>query len=577
MNKSFLHGLSENEKVVVEDMTVGEFADRLKCSVNILIIELLSRGIVANKNQLVKKSQIIKMLQDLSIPFVEPTVNTESALERVMEAKSSTGIELRLPVVTVIGHVDHGKTSLLDYLRKTKVADKEKGGITQRVAAYEVSTKYGNVVFLDTPGHEAFSMMRERGVLIADLVILVVALDDGVKPQTVESIKKIKEFGATTVVALNKVDKVKLDRIDIVKKQLTDYGLVPDEWGGDVPFVSISAKTGQGVEELLDVVRLQADILDLKTSSVQPAQGVVLESMIEHGRGYVATVILHRGKLCTGDYFICGKTSGKVSSMENCFGKKLSCAGASVPIVIAGFSSLPEAGDIFEFASSEQVKKHKNEQDKAVIVTTNRLSSDQDGGIGVIIKASTLLSKSALLTSLKKLNEKHEVKIKIIESGIGDINESNFDLAITTGSIIYGLGVKANKLALAQTKKPVTVKTFDIIYKLLEDVEQLLESSRKRIVEETQIGLARVKAIFKVKSIGTIAGAAVIEGSLQKGAKVRVYRGGVVVGGGVIKTLQKERNMVTSVSENHDCAFALDNFSGWKIGDEIRCYTETIS
>lgn len=577
MNKSFLHGLSENEKVVVEDMTVGEFADRLKCSVNILIIELLSRGIVANKNQLVKKSQIIKMLQDLSIPFVEPTVNTESALERVMEAKSSTGIELRLPVVTVIGHVDHGKTSLLDYLRKTKVADKEKGGITQRVAAYEVSTKYGNVVFLDTPGHEAFSMMRERGVLIADLVILVVALDDGVKPQTVESIKKIKEFGATTVVALNKVDKVKLDRIDIVKKQLTDYGLVPDEWGGDVPFVSISAKTGQGVEELLDVVRLQADILDLKTSSVQPAQGVVLESMIEHGRGYVATVILHRGKLCTGDYFICGKTSGKVSSMENCFGKKLSCTGASVPIVIAGFSSLPEAGDIFEFASSEQVKKHKNEQDKAVIVTTNRLSSDQDGGIGVIIKASTLLSKSALLTSLKKLNEKHEVKIKIIESGIGDINESNFDLAITTGSIIYGLGVKVNKLALAQTKKPVTVKTFDIIYKLLEDVEQLLESSRKRVVEETQIGLARVKAIFKVKSIGTIAGAAVIEGSLQKGAKVRVYRGGVVVGGGVIKTLQKERNMVTSVSENHDCAFALDNFSGWKIGDEIRCYTETIS
>lgn len=572
-----MHGLSENEKVIVEDMTVGELAERLKCSVNVLIVELLSRGIVANKNQLVKKNQIVKILQDLSIQFVEPSVNTESALERVMEAKSSTGLELRLPVVTVMGHVNHGKTSLLDYLRKTKLVDKEKGGITQHVAAYEVATKYGNLVFLDTPGHEAFSKMRERGVLIADLVVLVVALDDGVKPQTIESIKKIKEFGATTVVALNKVDKVKPDRLDVVKKQLTDYGLVPDEWGGDVPFVSISAKTGQGVDELLDVIRLQADILDLKTSSTDAAQGVVLESMVEHGRGAVATVILHRGKLCTGDYFICGKTSGRVSSMENCFGKQLRCAGASVPIVIAGFSALPEAGDIFQFAVSDQVKKHKSDQSKAVTVTTNRLSSDQDGGIGIIVKVGTLLSKDALLTSLKKLNEKHEVKIKIIDSGIGDINESNLDLAITTGAVIYGLGVKVNKLALAQAKKAVTVKTFDIIYKLLEDVEQLLENSRERVIEETQIGVARVKAIFKVKSIGTIAGVAVEEGSLQKGAKVRVYRAGAVVGGGVIKTLQKERNVVTTVPANQDCAFGLDNFSGWKIGDEVHCYTETIS
>lgn len=577
MSKSFKHGLLEKERVIVEDMTVGELAERLKCSVNLLIVELLVRGIVANKNQLVKKNQIIKILQDLEIPFEEPKVNTESALERVMEAKSSTGQELRLPVVAVIGHVNHGKTSFLDFLRKTKVVDKEKGGITQHVAAYEVATKHGNLVFLDTPGHEAFSMMRERGVLIADLVVLVVALDDGVKPQTVESIKKIKEFGATAVVALNKFDKVKEDRLDVVKKQLADQGLVPDEWGGDIAMVPISAKTGTGIDELLEVIRLQADILDLKTSSTQPAQGVVLESMMEHGRGAVATVILHRGKLCKGDYFVCGKASGRVSSMENCFGKQLGCAGASVPIVVAGFSVLPEAGDIFEFATVDQVKKHKSDQNKTVTVTTNRLSNDSIDGVNLILKVGTLMSKEALLASLQKLNEKHENKIKIIDSGIGDINESNLDLAITTDALVYGLGVKVNKIALAQAKKAVTVKTFDIIYKLLEDIEEVLDKRTKGIVEEKQLGVARVKAIFKIKSIGTIAGAAVEQGVMQKNAKFRVYRAGVVVGTGVIKTLQKERNAANSVSAGHDCAFASDNFSGWKIGDEVHCYTETIS
>ena len=577
MIRSFKHGLLENERVVVEDMTVGELAERLKCSVNLLIVELLICGIVASKNQLIKKNQIIKILQDWNVQFVEPVVNTESALERVMEAKSSTGVELRLPVVAVIGHVNHGKTSFLDYLRKTKIVDKEKGGITQHVAAYEVSTKHGNLVFLDTPGHEAFSLMRERGVLIADLVVLVVALDDGVKPQTIESIKKIKEFGATTIVALNKVDKVKEDRIDIVKKQLVDQGIVPDEWGGDVPMIPISSKTGKGIDELLEVIRLQADILNLKTSSTQPAQGVILESMMEHGHGAVATIILHKGKLCKGDYFICGKSFGKVSSMENCFGKKLSCVGASVPIVVSGFSSLPEAGDIFEFAEIEQVKKHKSDQGKLVTVVQNRLSNDNTDCLNVIIKVKTLLSKDALISSLKKLNEKHDNKIKIIDAGIGDINEGNLELAVTTGSLVYGLGVKVNKIALTSMKKFVSVKTFDIIYKLLEDIEDVLDKGKKGIVTETPLGAARVKAIFKIKSIGTVAGAEVFEGSLQKNAKFRVLRGGVVIGGGVIKTLQRERSAAATVSAGSDCAFASDNFSGWKVGDEVRCYTETIS
>lgn len=574
MIRSFKHGLLETEQIVVEDMTVGELAERLKCSVNLLIVELLLRGVVASKNQLVKKGQIVKFLQDIGVSFLEPVTNVEGALERVMEAKSSTGVEMRLPVVTVVGHVNHGKTSLLDFLRKTKIVEKEKGGITQHVAAYEVPTKLGNLVFLDTPGHEAFSLMRERGVLIADLVVLVVALDDGVKPQTIESIKKIQELGATAVVALNKFDKVKEDRLEVVKKQLADLGLVPDEWGGDIPMIPISAKTGVGVDELLEVIRLQADILDLKTSSTEPSQGVVLESMMEHGRGAVATVILHRGTLCRGDYFICGKTSGKASSIEDCFGKQLSCVGASKPVVVAGFSTLPEAGDIFDFATIDAVKKHKNIQSKQAVATINRSSSDSDDSINIIVKVGTLLSKDALLSSLKKLNEKHENKIKVVEVGIGDISESNLDLAITTNSVVYGLGVKANKTSLANMKKPVSVKTFDIIYKLLEDIEGVLGEQAKAVITEKPLGLARVKAIFKIKSIGTVAGAEVVEGSLQKGSKFKVYRAGTLIGGGSIKTLQKERSAATTVSAGQDCAFASDNFSNWKIGDEIHSYVE---
>ncbi|MBM18268.1 MAG: translation initiation factor IF-2, partial [Epsilonproteobacteria bacterium] len=459
---------------------------------------------------------------------------------------------------------------------KTKVAEKEKGGITQHVAAYEVVSKDGNMVFLDTPGHEAFSLMRERGVLMADLVVLVIALDDGIKPQTVESIKKIQEFGSTAVVALNKVDKAKADRLDIVKRQLADYGLLPDDWGGDVPTVAISAKTGQGIDELLEVIRLQADILDLKTSTTEPAQGVVLESMVEHGRGSVASIILHRGKICRGDYFTCGATFGKVSSMQDCYGNQLSCVGPSVPVSIAGFAELPQAGDMFEFATQSQAKKHKNLQNKIVTNTNTSRISTNDQGISIIVKTSTLLSKEALLASLKKLSDSQEVKIKIIDSGIGDINESNLDLAATTGALVYGLGVKANKSAIAKLHKPVTVKQFDIIYKLLEDVEEVLKKNIVKKVEEKELGKARVKAIFRVKSVGVIAGAAVEEGVLQKGAKLKVFRNGEQIGGGVIKTLQKERTSVSSISAGSDCAFALDGFSDWKIDDEVHCYIENL-
>lgn len=578
--KSFSYKLAPGQKVVVEDMTVGQLADRLGSSANNLIVELLKQGIVANKNQLVKKDKIIKLLDHLEVPFVEQEYREDVSTEKLIEARFTSGEEQRLPVVSVVGHVDHGKTSLLDYLRKAKVAEKEKGGITQHVSAYEVETSLGNIVFLDTPGHEAFSLMRERGVLLSDLVVLIVALDDGVKPQTVESIKKIQEFGATTVVALNKADKVKADRLDIVKRQLADYGLLPDDWGGDVPTVAVSAKTGQGVDELLEVIRLQADILDLKTSLDDPAQGFVLESMIEKGRGAVASVILHRGKICKGDSFICGKSFGRVSSMHNYLGRNVDCVGPSVPVRIAGFSDLPQAGDVFKFATSAQIKKHKSVQKKSTTIPNKAqyISVEKiEGTVSIIVKAETQLSKEAVVTSLKKIGQAYDDRLKIIDVGIGSINEGNLDLAITTNSIIYGLGARLHKGASSKKLQSVDIRTFDIIYKLLEDVEDTLERTKVKQVIETQIGMARVKAIFNIKSVGIVAGAAVESGSLQKGLKAKIYRNEELVGSGTIKTLQKERSAASSISAGNDCAFSVEGFSAWKIGDIVHCFTEKLS
>ena len=486
--------------------------------------------------------------------------------------KSSSGEERRLPTVAVVGHVDHGKTSFLDFVRKSRVAEGEKGGITQHVAAYEVATKHGNLVFLDTPGHEAFSLMRERGVLIADLVVLVVALDDGVKPQTIESIKVIQAFGATTVVALNKADKAPAERVDYVKRQLVEHGIVPDEWGGDTPFVAISATTGQGIDELLEVIRLQADILDLKTSSTDCARGFVLESKMEYGRGAVATVILQRGTIHRGDHFTCGSASGRVSSMKNYLGKTITSAGPSVPAIIAGFSCLPLPGDIFAFASDVcAVKKHNSMQFKVLSDASTRGGQDKEkgeGGINVILKASTILSKEALVTSIAKLNKEQTEKIKIIDSGVGDINESNIELAQTTGAILYGLGVKIDKSA-RYLKKDVIIKTFDIIYKLLEDAKESVLKSRIKKTTENLLGIARVKAIFKIKTAGLVAGAGVESGTLQQGGHVKVFRNKEFIGQGVIKTLQRDKAKVSSVSEGQDCAFAVEGFSDWKNGDVV--------
>ncbi len=577
--KIFKYKLPEEQKVIVYDMTVGDLATALQCSVTDLIVQLLKRGVFANKNQVLKKDQIIKLLDSLNIAHEELKRNTDAVLEKFIEAKSSSGQEKRLPTVVVIGHVDHGKTTFLDTIRKSRVAESEKGGITQQVAAYEVPTKNGNLVFVDTPGHEAFSLMREKGVLIADLVVLMIALDDGLKPQTIECIKIIKNFGATAVVALNKIDKVSPDRIEIVKRQLAEQDLLPEDWGGSVPCIPISAKTGQGIDDLLEILRLQADMMDLRTDSHDIARGFVLESKMEHGRGAVATIILQRGTIHRGDHFTCGTTFGKVSSIKNYMGKILTEVGPSIPAQIAGFSELAQPGDVFEYAAdTTALKKHqKLSLFKTQTDTSKVLLHEQQEGIGsinIILKASTILSKEALLASITKLNKEQPEKIRIIDIGVGDINENNVELALTTNSIIYGLGVKIHKEAAYAPKKGVVIKTFDIIYQLLDDIKAAVNASRIKKIEEKELGVGRVKAIFKIKSAGIIAGAAIESGVFQQGGKVKIIRNGQIIGRGVIKTLQKDKNKVTSVSEGSDCAFAVEGFTNWQQGDIVSHYTE---
>jgi translation initiation factor IF-2 len=577
--KLFKYSLPEGQKVIVHDMTVGDLANKLQCTATDLIVQLLKKGFFANKNQVLKRDQIVKFLDDLRIAHEDLKRNTDVALEKVIEAKISSGTEKRLPTVVVVGHVNHGKTSFLDYIRKARVAESEKGGITQNVAAYEVTTKQGNLVFVDTPGHEAFSLMREKGALIADIVVLMVALDDGIKPQTIESIKTIKNFGATTVVALNKIDKVSPDRVEIVKRQLAEQDMLPEDWGGAIPCVAISAKTGQGVDDLLELLRLQADMMDLRTDSKEPARGFILESKIEHGRGAVATIILQRGTIRRGDHFVCGAAFGKVSSIKNYTGKTLLEVGPSVPAIIAGFSELPQPGDVFEFAiDTAALKKHqKSTIVKPQIDHSKGLGHQQQDGVGsvsVILKANTLLSKEALLASIMKLNKDQAEKIRIIDISVGDINENNVELALTTGAIIYGLGVKVHKEAAYAPKKGVVIKLFDIIYKLLDDAKEALVASRIKKMEEKEIGVGRVKAIFKIKSIGVIAGAAIESGMFQQGGKVKIVRNGKIIGRGVIKTLQRDKNKVSTVTEGNDCAFAVDNFSDWHEGDLVYCITE---
>ena len=565
--------IAQDVKVVLDQLTVGDLAEKLKCQASDVIIYLLKKGVVANKNKMLTVDQVRGVIEGLGGIVVAPE---SQVTERVgLHKGAGDAQERRLPIIVVMGHVDHGKTTLLDYIRKTSVAAKEKGGITQHLGAYEVATSHGNIVFLDTPGHEAFSLIRERGALIADILVLVVAADDGIMPQTKECILLAQSLQTPIVVALNKVDKASANQIEDVKRQLSEMDILVEEWGGQTPCLPISAKTGMGVDHLLEIVALQAEMMDLKTSNTEPAQGYVLESRVEKGRGFVATVILTKGTLRVGDWFTTNAVRGRVSSMVNDRSKNLQHVGPSVPVLVAGFEALPVTGEVFKVVTSNEHNRWHAEVKEAVLYK-NMVDSKADA-INVLLRAGSLSSLEALLGQLKKINIPRAKVLRIVDVGVGNITENNITFAQETGAIIFGLDVKVERQASAVLKNvAVEVKLFDIIYKLVDEIEAAILATQVPDYVITPIGKGFVKAVFTVKSVGIIAGVQVEKGNMKLGEHIFVTRKGKQIAEGTLKTLQQERANVTSVPYGHDCALSVVGFSSWREGDIIECVSKKI-
>jgi translation initiation factor IF-2 len=561
----------EDPSIVLAPMSVAELSFKVGRPVSEIIISLLREGIVATKNQILSEKIVAQLARTYHLKIVEAT-RPATAQGSVVIPSIEQGGHSRAPVVVVIGHVDHGKTTLLDFIRNTRVAAKEKGGITQHLGAYEAQTPQGKIVFLDTPGHEAFSMMRERGTRVADIAILVVAADDGVMPQTIEAIKHAQAVGLPVIVAINKIDKVASQQVETVKRELVAQGLVPEEWGGQAICVSISAKTGKGVAELLDLVILQAQLMELSAIQDAPARGYILESRMQKGRGPVATVICQQGILKIGDYFKCGNLQGKVTSLTDYTGKSIQQAVPSQPVQVAGFPELPQAGDMFSVISLVEARKGRSAQESRPISVRNVAS---ENALNLIFKVDSVSSREALVHTVNKIGDKLFRPLNIISAAVGACTESDIMLAADTKSIIYTLHskVEPNAVALAH-KQGVLVKTFDIIYKLLEDLEIVAEQGRPIKMVVKKIGEATVLKVFDIKNLGVIAGAQIKSGRFTRDGKVIIWRGKQKVGEGPIKSLQRDRKTVKEVHAGFECAFMVDGFVDWQVDDRVECYLE---
>jgi len=561
--------------LALESMTVGDAAERMFQPVTDVIMVLLRWGIVATKNQYISEETVERLAAHYEIPIEKPKQVDDKDATALRRATSEGDLKERPPVVVVVGHVDHGKTTLLDYIRKTRVVAREKGGITQHLGAYAAHTSHGDVIFIDTPGHEAFSKMRARGVRAADIAVLVVAADDSVMPQTIEALKHVKEMGLPIVVAVNKIDKVDPTRLETVKRDLSKQDLLPEEWGGQTVVIPVSAKEGTGVDKLLDMILLQAQLQELKADFTQDGKGYILESKLERGRGTVATLLCRHGRVSVGDYFTCGSTVGKVTAMFDSFGKSVKHADARMPVQVVGFDDLPEAGSYFEVVSKEQYiraragarEERKNKQ--------LAVSSSGKNVLTCIIKTDSDSSKEALLGSLQKLSKKIKHEFNVIHAGVGDVTESDVMLATNTGSslIVFHAKVSAQAKELLR-KYHVPLYQFDIIYKLLEALEALVESNQEVVMVRTKIGEAEVRKVFDVKNIGVIAGCYVKDGIFSRDGYVVAWRGKEKIGEGKIRSLQRDKKTVKEVHAGFECGFIVQDIDSWQEGDRAECYID---
>jgi translation initiation factor IF-2 len=567
-----------------ESLTVAELAERMGKKTGEVIRELVGMKVMASLNHVLDLEKAKGVAERLGFEVeVRPLESLEPAEEEVDPAQ----LRLRPPVVTVMGHVDHGKTSLLDAIRKTKVTEQEHGGITQHIGAYQVETSHGKVTFLDTPGHEAFTAMRARGAQATDIVILVVAADDGVMPQTVEAINHAKAANVPIIVAVNKVDKADSNP-DRVRQELSNLGLVPEEWGGPTIFVNTSAKKATGVDQLLEMTALQAEIMELKANPSRSGKGAVVEAKLDRGRGPVATVLIQQGTLHEGDIVVVGQHSGRVRAMFNDRRQRVKEAGPADPVEILGLSGVPSAGDTLLAVGDErkarQIALARQERDKkvttAVRVTLADLHKQIEAGevkeLRIILKGDVHGSVEALQEALERLSaaEDVEVKVRVIHGAVGTITETDVMLASASNAIILGFNVKPEPKAVQQAQaERVDIKTYNIIYEALNEVKAALAGMLAPIVRTIPLGKAQVRALFPIKNVGTIAGSFITEGKITRTARVRVLRGTQVVGEGQIGSLKRFKDDAREVLQGQECGIGVDGVTDVRVGDVIDAFT----
>ena len=572
--------------VLPETITIKELAEKMKLQPAVIIKKLFLEGKVVTVNQEIsyEDAENIAMEYDI-LCEKEVKVDVIEELLKEDEEKEEDLVE-RPPVICVMGHVDHGKTSLLDAIRKTNVTDREAGGITQHIGAYTVNVGDRKITFLDTPGHEAFTAMRMRGANATDIAILVVAADDGVMPQTVEAINHAKAAGVEIIVAVNKIDKPSAN-IDRVKQELAEYELIPEDWGGSTVFAPVSAKSGEGIDQLLDMILLTADIMELKANPKRKARGLVIEAELDKGRGPVATVLVQKGTLHVGDFISAGVAHGKVRAMIDDKGRRVKEAGPSTPVEILGLSDVPSAGEVFLAHDNDKTAKSYAEtylaqnKEKMLEETKGRMSLDdlfsqiQEGNLkelNLIVKADVQGSVEAVKQSLLKLSNE-EVVVKCIHGGVGAINESDVSLASASNAIIIGFNVRPDATAKATAEREgVDVRLYKVIYQAIEDIEAAMKGMLDPVYEEKVIGHAEVRQIFKASAIGNIAGSYVLDGVFQRGCKVRITREGEQIFEGNLASLKRFKDDVKEVKAGYECGLVFEGFDKMQELDIVEAY-----
>lgn len=572
------------EVSIPETLTVAELAQKMAVKATEVIKIMMGMGVMATINQVVDQDTAVLVVEEMGHK-AKPLRENELEEQLLIQDGGAGDAVTRPPVVTIMGHVDHGKTSLLDYIRRTKVAAGEAGGITQHIGAYHVETDKGMISFLDTPGHAAFTAMRARGAQATDIVVLVVAADDGVMPQTIEAIQHAKAAEVPIVVAVNKVDKEEADP-DRVKNELAQHEIIPEEWGGENIFVHVSAKTGEGIEQLLDSILVQAEVLELKAVDRGPAGGIVIESSLEKGRGPVATVLVQRGRLNKGDILLAGREFGRVRAMFDEAGKQIESAGPSIPAVVLGLSGVPHAGDevivvpderkarevaLYRQGKLRDVKLAKQQTAKLEDVFS-QMEEGETKILNLLIKADVQGSAEALVDALTRLST-DEVKVKVISSGVGGITESDANLAAASNAIIIGFNVRADAVARRLiVENGIDVNYYSVIYEAIDEVKKALSGMLSPETREQIVGLAEVKQVFRAPKIGAIAGCLVVEGYVKRNNPIRVLRDNTVIFEGQLESLRRHKDDVNEVRAGTECGIGVKDYNDVQVGDHIECF-----